>query len=35
MEEDGMILVKARKAPDSTEEDKWALSVPHPTPQAT
>ena len=28
MEEDGMIMVKAKKAPDSTEEDTWAFSVP-------
>ena len=28
MEEDGMIMVKARKNSDSTEEDTWAFSVP-------
>lgn len=29
MEEDGMILVKAKKTPGSTESDAWAYSVPH------
>ena len=29
MEQDGMILVKAKKAPGSTESDTWAYSVPH------
>ena len=29
MEDDGMILVKARKAQGSLEEDTWAYSIPH------
>ena len=29
MEDDGMILVKSRKSPGSTESDSWAFSVPH------
>ena len=29
MEDDGMILVKARKAQGSLEDDAWAYSIPH------